>query len=768
MAPQNDVMLKEVKQQFKDSLIALNYNSLFLLSHMTEEDFSQMCANCGIQSPGVIAKFRIAWRMINPTPSSVIDRPHTSDPPHRRDTPKMFQAKGAALSSPKNPFTKLVRISEGIFKSQGMPMNFHPSAVGSFHLLRQLPGTVYVDKTAYIRELEKKGWNFVVLHRPRRMGKSLFASTLSTYYDILNESQFDEIFGGLNIAQQPTSLRTSLVVLSLSFAGSVRPSSDKNAVSKEFNEFINAQIKHHLEAYHHILVPHQPEEIIISGNASLSLVKFGSLVKNSNHKMCIIIDEYDSFVSRMLLRPADTYPISADFYDNRISDLNHQIDLISNIFQSIKTMIEIQSSVRNWFVFGVLPVPLTDHISGGLLQDISTSPNFQTICGYEKQHVVSILTHIKTTCYLQIDIDRMVDRLEVDCNGYYFSWPDPSLKTTPTPIFCSQLCNFFFSNLFQRDCDLDAMDMTVLTPEDTLRSIVKLGLISLYAYLDIVIDGVKAGKTKKWSYRQLFSGIQNNDMTHLWSIMNHLGILTISPNPVATYCTTNAFQREQFVSIVNGWDSCTTDQFRKIAARDALLCGHIENVVTFIKDVYGKKGFKEMQDLRETSLLALLQSLFLDFNHRTERPFLRRPTLTDISRNDYADLVVVRGPAFLEKGYDLVFELKYCNVCFVLMDNKLPDPKNQDNLLANDKFISTLNITDLKKLRIQQHSGQTLTIGDLLQRAKIQAIRYAEQMAKEPKSQDSTLNLRWFVILGIGLSTWLSISGDDEDNIHVY
>ena len=54
---------------------------------------------------------------------------------------------------------------------------------------------VYVDKTRYIVDFLKRGLKFIFLSRPRRFGKSLFASTLHAYY-----AGRKELFKGLAIA----------------------------------------------------------------------------------------------------------------------------------------------------------------------------------------------------------------------------------------------------------------------------------------------------------------------------------------------------------------------------------------------------------------------------------------------------------------------------------------------------------------------------------------------------------------------------------------
>ena len=54
---------------------------------------------------------------------------------------------------------------------------------------------IYVDKTKYIADFKNKGLKYVFLSRPRRFGKSLFASTLHAYYEGRKE-----LFEGLAIA----------------------------------------------------------------------------------------------------------------------------------------------------------------------------------------------------------------------------------------------------------------------------------------------------------------------------------------------------------------------------------------------------------------------------------------------------------------------------------------------------------------------------------------------------------------------------------------
>ena len=66
----------------------------------------------------------------------------------------------------------------------------YPIGIQNFEKLRR-EGYVYVDKTALIYKMASEG-NYYFLSRPRRFGKSLFLSTLESYF-----SGKKELFEGL-------------------------------------------------------------------------------------------------------------------------------------------------------------------------------------------------------------------------------------------------------------------------------------------------------------------------------------------------------------------------------------------------------------------------------------------------------------------------------------------------------------------------------------------------------------------------------------------
>ena len=59
-------------------------------------------------------------------------------------------------------------------------VNKYPVGIQTFEKIRE-GHYLYVDKTKYIVDFRRKGMAYVFLSRPRRFGKSLFASTLDAY-----------------------------------------------------------------------------------------------------------------------------------------------------------------------------------------------------------------------------------------------------------------------------------------------------------------------------------------------------------------------------------------------------------------------------------------------------------------------------------------------------------------------------------------------------------------------------------------------------------
>jgi hypothetical protein len=79
-----------------------------------------------------------------------------------------------------------------------------PYGISDFEVIRE-ENYYYVNKTGYIREIEKAG-------------KYLFLSLMDTYYNISKGDPFDRFFKGTSIHQNPTKERNSYLILKFNFS----------------------------------------------------------------------------------------------------------------------------------------------------------------------------------------------------------------------------------------------------------------------------------------------------------------------------------------------------------------------------------------------------------------------------------------------------------------------------------------------------------------------------------------------------------------------
>ena len=70
-----------------------------------------------------------------------------------------------------------------------------PYGVADFAKFRK-KNYYYVDKTRYLRDIEKKG-DYLFFIRPRRFGKSLWLGIMEAYYDIDYKDRFDYFFSAV-------------------------------------------------------------------------------------------------------------------------------------------------------------------------------------------------------------------------------------------------------------------------------------------------------------------------------------------------------------------------------------------------------------------------------------------------------------------------------------------------------------------------------------------------------------------------------------------
>ncbi len=211
-------------------------------------------------------------------------------------------------------------------------------------------GYAYVDKTRYIRPLLRQG-QFIFLSRPRRFGKSLFLSTLKSYF----EGRRD-LFKGLAADSMDLDWTPSPV---LRFDLNAEDFSQENGLIHLLDRLLDEYEK----------------EYGITETATTLAGRFAQLIRkaaeSTGRKVVILVDEYDK-------------PLQ-DIHDNK-ELFEKNLRLLKGFFGNLKSM---DDYIRFAFITGVARFAKVSIFSDlNNLKDISMSNEYADICGWTETEMV--------------------------------------------------------------------------------------------------------------------------------------------------------------------------------------------------------------------------------------------------------------------------------------------------------------------------------------------------------------------------------------------
>ena len=152
-------------------------------------------------------------------------------------------------------------------------VNKYPVGIQTFEKIRE-NGYLYIDKTQYIVDFREKKMSYIFLSRPRRFGKSLFASTLQAYFEGRKE-----LFEGLAIADYEKEwVRHPVLHFDLSGA--------KHFDEDGLKHYLDLQLKPYEKLYG------RDDDELYPNDRLDGIVK--RACEQTGKKVVVIIDEYDA------------------------------------------------------------------------------------------------------------------------------------------------------------------------------------------------------------------------------------------------------------------------------------------------------------------------------------------------------------------------------------------------------------------------------------------------------------------------------------------
>ena len=243
-------------------------------------------------------------------------------------------------------------------------------------------GYHYLDRTHHIAFIEDWGKELLFL-RPRRMGKSLWLSTLMNYYDVAKAADFERLFGHLAIGKRPTPLHNQYMVMRWDF--SVIPAHGSVAqIEYALNGYLNEWIAIFADNYQGFL---QTEIRINTNNALISFMSAVAAANATPYKLYLFIDEYDNFANEVMMS-------TVHGNDERYETLVTGEELFKTFFKNVKDA-GSGAGLDRVFITGVSPIVMNDVSSGAnVFEDIYWFQELNDLCGFRESEVANMLAQV--------------------------------------------------------------------------------------------------------------------------------------------------------------------------------------------------------------------------------------------------------------------------------------------------------------------------------------------------------------------------------------
>ncbi|MFP4332938.1 MAG: AAA family ATPase [Campylobacterales bacterium] len=356
----------------------------------------------------------------------------------------------------------------------------------------------YIDKTRFIEIIENEQ-SFLYFLRPRRFGKSLTISMLEAYYDVYYKDRFDNIFKTTYIYKNPTPLKSSFYILRFDFSAvniTNYESSFRNHIRFTIDEFCN---KYNLD------------RLDIDDPIDKLELLFRICVEN-NLPIYILIDEYDNFVTKLLISDKEAY--------------KNIVTAKSAIYKEFFTMLKVGTSgaVKKMFITGVSPLALYDVTSGSNIgKNVSLSLELNDLVGVTKDELVEMIEFYN----LSDKKERILSICDEWYNSYRFS---DSVEHT---IYNSDMILYYFDYLVRTDKEpRDLIDTNVRTDYTKLKYLIYTDK-KLNGNFRMLNDLILGKKITIPNIKDNFSAFELTNEHNFKSFMFSLGFMTLEKYRVA-------------------------------------------------------------------------------------------------------------------------------------------------------------------------------------------------------------------------------------------
>jgi hypothetical protein len=445
---------------------------------------------------------------------------------------------------------------------------------------------------------------------------------LEQYYDINCTDTFEDVFKDTYILDNPTPKKNSYHIMRFDFSAV-----DITDYERSFRNHISITLEF-------FLINYKIDLDLNFDNPIDCLEKILKYFKSTDKQLYILIDEYDNFVTKLLIDDMEKY--------------KNIVTSKSAIYKEFFSMLKVGTtmSIDKMFITGVSPLALYDVTSGSNIGvNISLNEQFNDLVGVTKKELLEMIDYYN----LHDKKERIIEICNKWYNSYVFS------KNIDYTIYNSDMILYYINHLirYNREPE-DLIDTNVRTDYSKLKYLIysnkKLNgnfqmLNNLIEGKDVIVNGIKDN----------FSAFELTNADNFKSFMFSLGFMTMRKYRVALKLS---IPNETIKKLLAEFIHYAYRDFDDYSMKVDLVNEYLMNL-GYDKDLkvfyYLNEVLKESSSVRdyidgENFIKAYLIS-YLSLNN-----FYMLQSEKEINKG-YADLVL--EPVKPEVPYGVILEIKY-------------------------------------------------------------------------------------------------------------
>ncbi len=332
----------------------------------------------------------------------------------------------------------------------------NPYGISDFDRIRR-ENFYYIDKTRFIEKIENSS-SFLFFIRPRRFGKSLLLSVLECYYDIEKKDEFEALFSGTCVYENPTEEKNKYFILKFNFS---EVSGNINKIEESFNRTVRLSCLRFIKKYKHYLEDNDGKmyKTIENTEYASEILKYVISFMEDREKIYLLIDEYDNFTNTIISSQGK----------ERYMAITHGEGFYRNFFNVIKAgTTGTNAPVSKLFITGVSPVTMDDVTSGFNIGDnITTDPSFNEMVGFTEKEVSDLLDYYKSSGLIGEEKDKLIQIMKPWYDNYLFS------KHKQTRMYNSDMALYFIKEYIKiNNIPENMLDHNIRTDYKKLRHLI--------------------------------------------------------------------------------------------------------------------------------------------------------------------------------------------------------------------------------------------------------------------------------------------------------